>query len=614
MAHAPPLHQAMSATDGLPGPLELLQHQLDFPGSYILIVILCAVALAASQLLACLVSTGGSYHVLELSTIGMFLCVLAFVPRSVAFIDGEYIMPIMTMAISTTSITLEVWHTGLGFRTPMVGTAVLLVVMREWRELLAELVMGTLSSQSPDIERERVGCNVLLLVAFGLLLISLVLAVRSWTLAGNAALQAFCARTGGFKGGSHRGRERRNRAKNKEFRQRALEATGQAGQSEAWSVDGQLMWIHMSCHFVQSLAHLVLALPPAGPMLVSQFYTIAVVYALLIPARLFCEVLGRVLRLPNKETAFRALLLWRLARVAHGFLLVPPVFGALVGFPAGVDSSLLNWIGEVGSGLETWWGLFAWTLATVVTAFPTGFVHASLYPLTQRQAFIRWTTEIIDLWRDGSRAEPSILLFGHMAAVGIAWWMCGNTNVTSPLGLGWLLLTGICSMQAGGIAGTKLRSWCEVARAMQLVGSGKCGEPSLEPAPPADPSGGGAEAEDAEDADDDVDVVDAAAAAAAAAAPPTPEAEPVGVTASEAETVGEAEPVGEPVCIVCEDSPQTHAFVPCGHYCVCKKCGDMTMKQSRACPLCRGPAVMLMQVYSGGRPSDMPSESDAPSP
>ena len=48
-----------------------------------------------------------------------------------------------------------------------------------------------------------------------------------------------------------------------------------------------------------------------------------------------------------------------------------------------------------------------------------------------------------------------------------------------------------------------------------------------------------------------------------------------------------------PECVVCLDAPATHAFVPCGHKCVCGPCG----RQLGECPKCRAPVALLLRVY-----------------
>ena len=51
-------------------------------------------------------------------------------------------------------------------------------------------------------------------------------------------------------------------------------------------------------------------------------------------------------------------------------------------------------------------------------------------------------------------------------------------------------------------------------------------------------------------------------------------------------------------CVVCLDIPSSHAFVPCGHLCVCASCAAMVMKSdSRECPMCRTNPQSAMRVY-----------------
>jgi len=69
---------------------------------------------------------------------------------------------------------------------------------------------------------------------------------------------------------------------------------------------------------------------------------------------------------------------------------------------------------------------------------------------------------------------------------------------------------------------------------------------------------------------------------------------------AESATVAEAPqiPVGEQPCVVCLIAPKTHAFVPCGHRCVCASCGSDLCRESRAsCPVCRAPAQQLLRVF-----------------
>lgn len=58
------------------------------------------------------------------------------------------------------------------------------------------------------------------------------------------------------------------------------------------------------------------------------------------------------------------------------------------------------------------------------------------------------------------------------------------------------------------------------------------------------------------------------------------------------------------VCVVCmnDNHRKTHAFVPCGHRCVCQECGERIMARKASgrdadCPICRLPAMMVMPVF-----------------
>ena len=50
------------------------------------------------------------------------------------------------------------------------------------------------------------------------------------------------------------------------------------------------------------------------------------------------------------------------------------------------------------------------------------------------------------------------------------------------------------------------------------------------------------------------------------------------------------------LCVVCLDSRCTHAFVPCGHLCICSTCAIQTDLQK--CPICRVPSQHVMQIYT----------------
>jgi len=51
-------------------------------------------------------------------------------------------------------------------------------------------------------------------------------------------------------------------------------------------------------------------------------------------------------------------------------------------------------------------------------------------------------------------------------------------------------------------------------------------------------------------------------------------------------------------CAVCLATSPTHAFVPCGHRCVCFPCADTILGASSECPLCRQKATSCLQIYT----------------
>ena len=69
--------------------------------------------------------------------------------------------------------------------------------------------------------------------------------------------------------------------------------------------------------------------------------------------------------------------------------------------------------------------------------------------------------------------------------------------------------------------------------------------------------------------------------------------------ASPAPPAESEEPDGpDSLCIVCMAAPQSHAFVPCGHNCVCGDCSDAIMARTGECPYCRKTAIMAMRIYT----------------
>lgn len=42
-----------------------------------------------------------------------------------------------------------------------------------------------------------------------------------------------------------------------------------------------------------------------------------------------------------------------------------------------------------------------------------------------------------------------------------------------------------------------------------------------------------------------------------------------------------------PICVICFDLERDVVIVPCGHYCLCKKCASTIIKSTSKCPMCR---------------------------
>jgi len=56
-------------------------------------------------------------------------------------------------------------------------------------------------------------------------------------------------------------------------------------------------------------------------------------------------------------------------------------------------------------------------------------------------------------------------------------------------------------------------------------------------------------------------------------------------------------PMDHKICVVCMDAPTTHAFMPCGHLCVCEHDAGLLSMDGNVCPLCRAPTNGAMHVY-----------------
>ena len=50
-------------------------------------------------------------------------------------------------------------------------------------------------------------------------------------------------------------------------------------------------------------------------------------------------------------------------------------------------------------------------------------------------------------------------------------------------------------------------------------------------------------------------------------------------------------------CIICMTNQSTHALVPCGHFCMCRKCTTKSMKRGIQCPLCRQRVTGSMKIF-----------------
>mmetsp|Transcript_42466 Transcript_42466/g.76082 ORF Transcript_42466/g.76082 Transcript_42466/m.76082 type:complete len:228 (+) Transcript_42466:2-685(+) len=66
-----------------------------------------------------------------------------------------------------------------------------------------------------------------------------------------------------------------------------------------------------------------------------------------------------------------------------------------------------------------------------------------------------------------------------------------------------------------------------------------------------------------------------------------------------ADTEGSSPPgADQRLCVVCLDATQTHAFVPCGHRCVCAECANKVFNQvSATCPICRTAVDQLLRIF-----------------
>lgn len=63
------------------------------------------------------------------------------------------------------------------------------------------------------------------------------------------------------------------------------------------------------------------------------------------------------------------------------------------------------------------------------------------------------------------------------------------------------------------------------------------------------------------------------------------------------------------ICVVCMTEPSVHAFIPCGHRCVCVGCSESIMDDDAKCPICRRPANVCTRIFCD---SDAPRAPRAP--
>ena len=114
----------------------------------------------------------------------------------------------------------------------------------------------------------------------------------------------------------------------------------------------------------------------------------------------------------------------------------------------------------------------------------------------------------------------------------------------------------------------------------------------------------------------------AAPAPAPAPAPPVAAPAPAAPAASDGDDAAPAPPVAAPAparpissdtdddtddadddtghpCCVCLRARRDHAFLPCGHRCVCGPCGRMvSRREGPRCPMCRARIQSVQQIYT----------------
>ena len=81
--------------------------------------------------------------------------------------------------------------------------------------------------------------------------------------------------------------------------------------------------------------------------------------------------------------------------------------------------------------------------------------------------------------------------------------------------------------------------------------------------------------------------------------PPAPSPSPPTIPGGGEGGEGGRTPMGEGECVVCLDAKTTHAFMACGHMCVCQGCAEnLSSRRGPAlCPTCRTPSEKIMKIF-----------------
>jgi hypothetical protein len=70
---------------------------------------------------------------------------------------------------------------------------------------------------------------------------------------------------------------------------------------------------------------------------------------------------------------------------------------------------------------------------------------------------------------------------------------------------------------------------------------------------------------------------------------------------------------GAKYCAVCFVKENDHAFIPCGHKCMCLGCAELTMNKFKTCPYCRTKITSIQRIYSASSwDSETPEKPEKP--